>query len=427
MASRSLMDNALINTAKVTHLKADVLTVTNSDIPPSSSSSNSSTPEITRVNELIPEFVKGLNTITDTDNYLSQISIMMSNIQLSNAYISETGPYKSVGLYLLLKKIISSNSGPECPGIIHSEMFIQNELTLNSFVAADGANVIFTPVSPSFSYFDENLLSTLNLMDKSLAAERQLGLRPSGGVNIHSSFKNGELTIAQDSFISAQYINGSSFVVVKEELQKLALSTKASLLDVRSTYASDLNTYKSYTAKMQETIGATVTVTNSPTKSDGTTSDVKDKPYITPILNSLFSIHACTAIIGKLIADGNPPPIVNLTTGKVVSTGATVDGWTASEGANWSKLIAGGVITTEYYYIPELRDFLDEYIPCNDTFVPYYVNALVKDAQQKLKLEYSIDFPDNPTIYKAKKVVGYTVSVPLSSSAYNTLNKSFGQ
>ena len=250
MASKSLMDSALINTAKVIHLKADTLTVTNSDIPSSPSSGNSSTPEITRVNELIPEFVKGLNTVTHSSNYLSEISIMMSTLQLTNPYI-KTIPYRPVGLYLLLKRSISSNSGPECPGILHSEMFIQNVLTLNSFVASDGANVIFTPVSPSFSFFDENLLSALNLMDKALGAERQLGLIPSSGTNVHTSFSNDQLTIAQDSYVSKQYVGGNSFIVKKATLGSLAASTQASLKDVRSTFGVDYSNFKTYTAAMQ--------------------------------------------------------------------------------------------------------------------------------------------------------------------------------
>ena len=417
MASRSLMDSALINTAKVTHLTADTLTVSNSQV---SSTGSLSTPEITKVNELIPEFVKGLNTVTHSSNYLSEISVMMSTLQLTNPYINSK-PYRPVGLYLLLKRSISSNSGPECPGILHSEMFIQNVLTLNSFVASDGANVIFTPVSSSFSFFDENLHAALNLMDKALVAERQLGLRPSSGFGVHTSFSNDQLTIAQDSYVSKQYVNTNSFILTKATLGSLAASTKASLKDVRSTFGVDYSNFKTYTAAMQQTLGATVTVTGS------ANNNVQNIGYITPILNSLFAIHSCTAIIGQLIAANNPPPIVNLQNGKVVSTGQNVAGWTASEGANWTKLINAGVIEAEYYYITELRDFLNEYMPCNDTFVPYYVQALEADAKAKLLAEYSIDFSDTDYNSSDQKVEGYTVSIPVSSPAHTPLTKSFSK
>ena len=66
-------------------------------------------------------------------------------------------------------------------------------------------------------------------------------------------------------------------------------------------------------------------------------------------------------------------------------------------------------------------------MPCSDTFVPYYVQALEADAKAKLLAEYSIDFSYTEHNSSDKKVEGFTVSIPVSSPAHTPLTKSFGQ
>ena len=384
-------------------------------------------PATDKLDKLLPNFVKDLNTVKKAKVLRSEVSTMMSTMQLTNAYI--TGGYQSTGLYLLLSRQISTHSGAECPGILHGEVLLQKTFVLEDFESSnlndttgtdlDVYSTTFEQVKPSFSYFNKNLQELLNMMDKNLYAEKQIGVANTG-VYAYSTFKDGVLTLAQDLYVRPQFVGGKSksFMIeavdnlekgTKNILKDLALSTRAKLLYNQDVFAKEWPRFRELADKVQEACGATITVKN---KTAGEVI-VHKAPYITSVMKSLYLGHACTAMIAYKIQNKDPTlEYVKLT----------------DKNPFYAALVQFGLLSEYYYWIPELDLFLNQFLGAG-AWLNFYFTAFGTESYKKLKSEFGLEIlpgPDgSPISFKNDFSEGYSVHVPKSSPAYHALKESF--
>lgn len=374
-------------------------------------------PATVQLEELLPNFVKDLNTVEKASIYRSEVSTMMSTVQLTNAYI--TGGYQPIGLYLLLSRHKSTHSGAECPGILHSEVLLQGKFVLEDFESpnlndptgtdTDVYLTTFKQLKPSFSYFNEDLLELLKMMDKNLYAEKQLGV-VNTGVHAYSTFKNGVLTLAQDLHVRPQFVGGNSesFMIETEVLRNLAKTTRSKLLYNQAQFAKEWPRFVELADKVQEACGATMTVTNI------TTGVViaDNVPYITTIMKALFAGHFATAMIGYLIQNDTPPDVVPLVT----------------KHPGYAGLIQFGLLPENYYWIPELDIFLQEFLGAG-LWLNFYFYEFKNHAKKKLKTEFGLEIlpglDDSFITHQNDYSEGFNVTVSEYSVAFSILSRSF--
>ena len=247
MASRSLMESAVINNVKTTTLTTDNLVVNNSnedekinniDLTTSSTNSivNSTNSIVNSTNSTVNTFDSKLdqinNQLISNSSFLQRTPKIKNNPQAllslcninSTAFINST-TYRFIGLYGFINRHSGTYASPECAGVWNTEQLLQENIKLTTFADATPDSTVtwtVTGPNPNFNYYSDACLRTFGIFSRLLAYEDAMGASQDGAL-AYSYYNptNNKLHLLLPNTVSNEFVPGSFFLKCKVH-EKLA-------------------------------------------------------------------------------------------------------------------------------------------------------------------------------------------------------------
>ena len=281
MASRSLMDNALINNLKATTLSTDNLVINNSNenekidqINVTTSSTNSIINELSSTVNATSSTVNATSstvnatssTVNTFDSKLDQINnqlisnssflqrtpkiinnpqalLSLCNIN-STAFVNST-TYRLIGLYGFLNRHSGTYASPECAGVWNTEQLLQENIKLTTFAdLTPESTITWTRSGPNinYNYYSDATLRTFGLFSRLLAYEDAMGATQDGALAY--SYYNPSTTklhLLLPNIVADEFVPGSFFIKRDSQI-KLAKKN----VDLKPCVITDDNFVKLY-------------------------------------------------------------------------------------------------------------------------------------------------------------------------------------